>query len=57
LKKLEKKNQNFIKLVTAMNKRFHAHHFNCTACKKSLIGEPFYDKGDKPYCGPCSNLI
>ncbi len=40
-------------IVFALGKRFHVNHFNCAVCRKSLVGEPFYDKGGSPHCGAC----
>ena len=40
-------------VVAALGRKYHVGHFNCAGCKKSLVGEPFYERAEKPWCGPC----
>lgn len=40
-------------VVCALGKKYHVGHFACNGCKRSLVGEPFYERLDKPWCGSC----
>lgn len=42
-------------VVCALGKKYHVGHFTCNGCKRSLVGEPFYERNDKPWCGACYN--
>lgn len=39
--------------VTYKNDPYHRDCFNCSQCKKSLAGERFTSKEEKPYCANC----
>jgi uncharacterized CHY-type Zn-finger protein len=39
------------KIIKAMDKTWHENHFVCGGpCKKSLVGESFFEQTGKPYC-------
>lgn len=39
--------------ITAMNKKFHPEHFNCSFCLKQLNKGTFKEQNEKPYCQTC----
>ena len=39
--------------VTYKNDPYHRDCFTCSNCKKSLAGERFTSKEEKPYCANC----
>lgn len=39
--------------VTYKNEPWHKECFTCTNCTKSLAGERFTSKNEKPYCAEC----
>ena len=39
--------------ITAMNKKFHPEHFNCSFCLKQLNKGTFKEQNEKPYCQLC----
>jgi hypothetical protein len=39
--------------VTYKNEPWHKECFTCTNCTKTLAGERFTSKNDKPYCAEC----
>eukprot|EP00128_Syssomonas_multiformis_P009608 Colp12_sorted_trinity150504_noHs@24253 len=40
--------------VTALERKWHPEHFNCTACGMSLASNPWIRHGDRAFCKPCS---
>lgn len=40
--------------ITAMNAKWHADHFVCIECKKSLAGGSFVEYEDQAHCKPCA---
>ncbi|XP_043245047.1 paxillin-like isoform X1 [Amphibalanus amphitrite] len=43
--------------VTAMFKKFHPEHFNCSFCLKQLNKGTFKEQDDKPYCHQCFDKL
>ena len=39
--------------VTYRNDPWHRECFTCTHCQKSLAGQRFTSRDDKPYCADC----
>ncbi len=39
--------------VTYRNDPWHRECFTCTHCQKSLAGQRFTSREDKPYCADC----
>jgi paxillin len=39
--------------VTALNKKWHVHHFICTQCLGPFEGGTFFEKEGRPYCENC----
>nr|CAI5865325.1 unnamed protein product [Callosobruchus analis] len=39
--------------VTYKNEPWHRECFTCTHCQKSLAGERFTSRDEKPYCADC----
>ena len=39
--------------VTYRNEPWHRECFTCTHCQKSLAGQRFTSRDDKPYCADC----
>ncbi len=39
--------------ITAMNKKYHPEHFNCSFCLKELNKGTFKEQNEKPYCNSC----
>jgi hypothetical protein len=39
--------------VTYKNEPWHRECFTCTHCDKSLAGQRFTSKDEKPYCAEC----
>ena len=39
--------------ITAMNKKYHPEHFNCSFCLKQLNKGTFKEQNDKAYCHTC----
>ncbi len=47
--------------VTAMNKKYHPEHFNCSFCLKQLndrgAAGTFKEQNERPYCNLCFNKL
>ncbi|KCV69975.1 hypothetical protein H696_03440 [Fonticula alba] len=39
--------------VSALGKKFHVDHFNCTSCGNTLIDQQLYERGGIPLCYSC----
>jgi hypothetical protein len=39
--------------LTALDKKWHPHHFVCTKCRKPIVSKSYPVKDGKPYCASC----
>ena len=45
------------RVVTALDLKWHSHHFTCDLCGIALAGTSYFKRNDRPFCKDCNTKL